>query len=264
VDRVLELPARGEREPGRAETREAQRDLPGVERRVAVLDALLGVEADAGGEVLARFAPHRLEDLGGQAHPVLQRAAVLVLARVARREERREGVGVRHVQLDTVVPGPARARRRLGVEPRDRRDLFPGEIADLLSPSRPGDLEEVDDLRDDLHGASGARALDRLAQDGEPREEPVVADPQQRSRAGLVHRHRFEDDQPRLSPGKAHVALGDVAVDHAVLARETRDHGGQHDPVRQAHPADRERLEELHARSTSRAMTFFWTSEAPS
>jgi len=47
---------------------------------LAVLDALLGVEPDAEGEVLAGGAADRRDHLGGEAHPALERAAVRVAA----------------------------------------------------------------------------------------------------------------------------------------------------------------------------------------
>jgi len=125
----------------------------------------LGVEADAEREIVADLPPDRGDDLGGEAHPVLEGAPVPVGARVPERQERRERVGVGHVKLDAVEPGAARAPRRRPRRTLDGPDLLGAEIGDLLPPARARDLEEVDDLRDDLGGAG---VVDRFPRSSRP------------------------------------------------------------------------------------------------
>ena len=67
---------------------------------------------------------HRVEDLEREAHAVLERAAVLVGAQVGeRREEAREQVAVRHVQLEQVEAGLVGAARGARTKSRDHRSM---------------------------------------------------------------------------------------------------------------------------------------------
>src|SRR5690606_2706571 len=90
--------------------RELHGDRPRVEHGVAVPDALVADEADAHHEVVSYALADAADNAKRQAETVRERAAVGVLARVQAREERRERVRVRHVELDPVEAAFARAR----------------------------------------------------------------------------------------------------------------------------------------------------------
>jgi hypothetical protein len=106
----------------------------------------------------------------------------------------------------------------------------------------------MNDLRHDL----GIRHVVNAAHEvGEPGHIGVIADTQERARFHVVDRHRFDHDQPDSTFRVAEVAVGDGFVDEAVFARQPRDHGRDHDPVRQNHPFDVERFEQLHLRCSA-------------
>jgi hypothetical protein len=208
--------------------------------------------------------PHALDHPHGQPQAILERATVRVAARVQAREERRHGVRVRHVELDPVEPALARPHRRLTVRLDDGVDVVGREHVDRLPPAGARDLEEVDDLRDD---PPWTRVVASLAEVGQAGLELVGRDAKERSALGLVHRHRLEDDHAGAPLGEPRVPAADVVVDHAVLARQARDHGRQDDAVGQRHRADGERREEqAHLGVSTRAppMMSFWISVVPS
>jgi hypothetical protein len=208
-------------------------------------------------------APHRLEHLARQPRPVLERPPVRIAPAVEAREEARERVGVGHVELDPVEaarPGPHRGLR---VVARDAGDVVEREHIDRLPVAAPRDLQEMDDLGDHL---ARRRAVHPRGQIGEPGHERVRRDAQERAAARRVHGHRLDDDQAWLAAREAHVAIPDVVVDDAVLAREARDHGRQHDAVRQRQGADAQGREERHAPSLTSAAPMMrrWISLVPS
>ena len=107
------------------------------------------------------------DDAERQAEPVLERgAAVLVLARVHPREERRQRVRVRHVELDAVEAALARAQGGAAIRVDDAVELLEREHVHGLTPAGAGDLQEVDDLRDDLAGPGVVTALGEIGEAG--------------------------------------------------------------------------------------------------
>jgi hypothetical protein len=261
--RVLELAARAERDVVDPRARQTDGDRHGVDDRVTVADALLAEEAHADREVRPHALADPLDHAHRQAQAVLEGSAVGVPSRVEPRQERRQRVRVRHVQLDPVEAALASAHRGLAVRVDDPLDVVRRQHVDRLPPARARDLEEVDDLRDH---AAGAGVVAPLAEIGQTRLELVGADAKERSALGLVHGHRLEDDHARAAPGEPHVALADVVVDDAVLARQARDHRREDDAVGQRHRADGQGGEEqAHVPSTSAPpMTSLWISLVPS
>ena len=202
-----------------------------------------------------------------EAEAIGERAAVVVLARVEPREERRERVRVRHVELDAVEAALTSAHGGGAVGVDDRVDLLEREHVDGLAPAGARDLEEVDDLRDDL---ARARVVDARAEVGEARLELVRRDPEERAALRAVHGHRLDDDEPDAAAREADVPRADVVVDEPVLAGETRHHRRQDEPVRQDDVAYREGLEEHAHRHhlgwavSAPPMMSFWISVVPS
>ena len=193
------------------------------------------------GEVVADRRAHALDHAHGETEAVLERPAVRVAPRIQAREERRQRVRVRHVELDAVEPARARPHGRGAVGIDDVVDVLRAEHVDRLPPAAPRDLQEVDDLRDHL---PRPRVVAQLRELGEPRHELVRRDAQERPALRLMHRHRLDDDEPRAPLRVAHVTRADVVVDDAVLARQARHHRRQDDAVRQRHRAERERGEQ--------------------
>ena len=108
---------------------------------------------------------HRVEHLEREAHAVLERAAVLVGAPVReRREEARQQVAVRHVQLEQVEAGPLGAARRRA---RSRRARGPCRARSIARGDRA--------VRRDTAAAT-ARAIGQL-----PSRERRVALPRERA-----------------------------------------------------------------------------------
>ncbi len=244
VDRVLELAADRERDVVHAHLRHPERDELGLLHRVAVLDRLLGQEADAHREVGAHRLAHPGHHPAEEPEPALEGAAgVLVAAVVVAREERGQRVGVGRVELHPVVAGLARPRRRVAELLDDAIDVVRRERVDGLAPARARHLHEMDDLRDDLRIRGVVHALHELAMPGD---EAVLRDAYERPRLGAVDGHRFDDDEPHVTLGVADVAVDDVVVDDAVLAREPGHHRGHHHPVGEHHAVDAVGLEKLH------------------
>src|SRR5689334_19813320 len=97
----------------------------------------------------------------------------------------------------------------------------------------------------------------------------VARQPQQGTRFAVMDGGRLHHDQSDMALGVTDVSIAHGLVDEAVLARETRHHGGHHHAIRQHEPVDRERLEQPHVfapgpASTWLAITSFWTSLVPS
>ena len=95
----------------------------GLEVVDAPLDELVAGDADADGEPGADLGPDGVQDLAGEADPVLEGAAVVVVADVGgRRHERAEQVAVGRVEFDAVEAAllrPVERPRRSGHEVGD-------------------------------------------------------------------------------------------------------------------------------------------------
>ncbi len=178
-----------------------------------------------------------------QAQPSFQRSAVIVAPRVHARDEGGERIGVRGVQFGAVESRFARARHRVAELLDDLVDVGEREHVDGLPPAGLCDFEKMNDLRHDLGIGAVVNAAHEV---GQPRDIGILADAQQRAGLRVVDRHRLDHDQPHPAFRVADVAVGDRLVDETVLARQPCDHGRNHDPVRQNHPLDVERLEQFH------------------
>jgi hypothetical protein len=58
-----------------------------------------------------------------------------------------------------------------------------------------------------------------------------------------MNRHGFDDDEAGSALSVAYITIGNVLVDEAVLAGQTRHHCRHHDPIGNQHPADIESFE---------------------
>ena len=255
--------------------------------RLRGLDRVLDVEragdevgqadAHADDPVVPGAAPHLLDHLAGEAEPVLERAAVLVLALVVeRRQELVQQVAVRDVHLGAVEAA------------------FTGELGRVSPP--------VHDLADvlELHGLRGLAVRGRLHGRGAPEDavvvgrvargvEAEVVELGEDDRAVLVHRAgeppvglerlgaigpgdareaggrgRMDDAVARdQEPGAALRScglVGDVAVRVDGVVGEELDVGRLHDPVADGDVPDLQRAEEVrigaHARESTTAPEF--------
>ncbi len=238
-----------------------------IRERVAVLDRLLCQEPHADRKIGAHPLAHARHDAAEKAQPPFERAPVVeIAARIVPGEERGERIGVRGMQLDAVVSGFPRPRRRRAELLDDGVDVLEAQAVDLLPPARARHLHEVDDLRQDL-GARGV--VDAPHEVAVARDVVVTREPQQRARFAVVDGGRLHDDEPDMALGVTDIAVAHGLVDEAVFARKPRHHGGHHHAIGEREPVDRERLEEPHgsapvAASTWPAITSFWISLVPS
>ena len=91
-------------------------DVQAVVLGEPLLDELVPRHAHAQDEIRPHLAPHLAQDLEREAHAVLQRAAVAILAPVgARREELERQVAAREQELDPVEPALPAAPGTLAV-----------------------------------------------------------------------------------------------------------------------------------------------------
>ena len=221
------------------------------------------VERDAQGD--SHRVANGVADLGdrlaGEARPVLEAAAVLVVAHVGRAAQKvleyPEAVGA--VEADQIEPGRLGAPRRVGEPAAQVADLPLRKGAGLHRIVGEGDdgarrhgaghlpgveIRPVDSRIGELDAREGAVFLDAFGHPGEHRDVPVVPQPQfdeRRDLRGVVHLALLgEDNAPaalRLDPahgrGRRRVAVSPaIAVRHLI------------EPVLRRDRTDRQRLEQ--------------------
>jgi len=174
------LPPRGQRQEIHSGAREGDAECGRVVERRSAVDAVLRKEAAADDVVGADLGAHALEDLERQAHAVFARAAVTVVARVQRRQERRHRVGVRVVQLDAVESRFARPAggggEQAGQHARQFADVRQLRIGDALACAHAQRLQlaRVEYFGEPLRGQREQRVAHlRFRGIGEPERAPV-------------------------------------------------------------------------------------------
>ena len=224
----------------------------------ATLDPVRAGDAEADGIARRHHGPHRIEHREREAHPVLQRAAIFVLALVReRREELVHQIAMSAMQLDRgeaepygpagrvregldqardVIVGEGARRPRVGLEAdlRGRFDrpaaLIEAELAAALPGLRDGGLAAgMGELDRDRHVRPAARCIQSLAERGfgfiRPESEIERADP-----AIRLDGRRFDDQEAGAGQGEMSEMDG-VPVGGAAFLRRILAHRGDDDPV---------------------------------
>ena len=135
--------------------------------------------------------------------------------------------------------GPARRVEAVAVVVGDSQEL--GEKAVAAGP--PPDRQEVDDL-DQQPGPPAARPGNGLHQGLEARDEPVVADAQQRAARNVAYPRRLDHDRAGASPGETLVPAQHLGRDDPVPGRPPRHHRGNPGSALKPERADFDRLEQ--------------------
>ena len=142
------------------------------------------------------------------------------------------------------------ADRRVG-EPRERRAVAVGEREEAPEEFVGGRAslhrQEVDDL-DEQPGCAAARAPDRLDELPEPRQEPIVADAEQRPARDVPHPGGLDHDRARPTPREALVPAQHRGRHHAVVRGAPGHHGRHPGALRQRHGPERDGAEQARRR----------------
>jgi hypothetical protein len=213
---------------------------------------LADVEPDADRHRRADDVADRLQDLGREATPVLERAAVSVGSVVRiRRQEPLVQVVVVEVQLESVGAAEHRQPSRLGILPDELGDVGVGhdvrdQVDDRGAQARGGGVRHTP-LVDALHADRRAERVAGIGEGLDPLDEERQAEEAGRGRTdagGVEAGDEVVADVggQRGDPGDARAGalleVGDVARCLVVGAVDIADRGGvrrQHDAVAQPH-----------------------------
>ena len=225
-------------------------------------DEIRQADAHADDPVRSRAAPHLVDHLAGEPQPVVEGAAVLVLALVVeRREELVEEVAVRDVHLRPVEAAFARQLRRPAPPVDDLADVLVLHRLRRLAVRRrldrgrpPEDTEvvrrvarrvepEVVQLRED-HRAVLVDGVRQPSVRFERAGSVGPGDARETGGRGRVDDPVAGDQQPRPSLG-ARRLVGDVPVGVDRVVRPELHVSGLHDPVPHRHAADLQRAEQM-------------------
>ena len=242
-------------EPGRLER--LGHAQPVVEA-VAEGRVLVEADADAQGNARAHRLAERLEDLDGQPHPLLERAAIRVgaLVEVGRGEAAQQPV-VGDLDLDPVEPRGHHVAAGCREPVDGRADVAQVHGARRVAARRLGHLggrpEHLGRLAErgvprvgDLADHARALAMD-LVHDAPVRLDPGLLpgpDVVGRHHALGHHRHVPVHDEPGTAQRPLHVVGPQRLVGHAVVGHDGRVVGLEHDPVAQRHVRELERGEQ--------------------
>jgi hypothetical protein len=238
---------------------QAAGDLDAFRAREADVPVLISHQAHADDEARIGRGANGGEHLADEAQPVVQAAAIFVVALVGRRRPELVGQVAVGVELDPVQPGRRHPRRGRGVIRNDARDvpvfqrLGERTMRRLahrrrrqhrqpvgLVPRRPP--PEMGDL--DHHRRAMRVAVVRQA--AQPRHDLVLVGEQvaeHRRRVGRDHRRARGHRQRDAALGLFHVVQPVAVLRHAVLA-VVRLVRGAHQPVAQRQVAELERLQQ--------------------
>src|ERR1043165_8664606 len=114
--------------------------------------------------------------------------------------------------------------------------------------------KEIDDLNKQQR-FTAARFLHRVDQLPQPRNEPIVADPQQWTTRNVAHARRFNDEHARTSFSKAAIPIEVLLRHKAVFGRTPRHHRG--------HPRAAPRFERTDLHRTKQSRTCRFVSRRP-
>ena len=141
---------------------------------------------------------------------------------VARAQDRAKLiVGERGEPRSNLSIGRFRHAERAAMIRRDRQK----SLEKLPRIGTPAHRQKIDELNEEARLA-GARAPHRLDQTGQPRDEPIIADAQQRPARHLPDARGLDHDGARPASGEALVPVEHLRSDQPVLGGPPRDHGG--------------------------------------
>jgi hypothetical protein len=122
-----------------------------------------------------------------------------------------------------------------GVLPDNQAQIFRLEVFDFLPPSAPRELQEVHDLNSNLR--LGVPTTDGVDHSLQSVDETIIADAHVVTAARGQHDSGFDDKRTGTSFCFALISLGESVRDESVFRRETRSHGGAHNPVGERYSA---------------------------
>lgn len=200
----------------------------------------------------AREDLRELADVGEMHVPDALAVAVVERLELAVGQHGLERLAVRR-QQELAHRGLGRLAPALVVEPEG--ELAAQGIGDLevaaekrfaLGP--PAHREEVEHLDEEARPAA-ARLAHGLDEAPEPRDEPVIADPQERPARDVADAGRLDDEDARLARGEARVPVEDLGRDEAVVGGAPGDHRRHPGAVLgDEAPAERDRREPARPR----------------
>ena len=143
-------------------------------------------------------------------------ATITVPAAVAAREKRRQGIGVRRVQFDTVIAGFPRAQRSQAKIMNDALNVSDFQRLNGLPPAGARDFHKMNNLRHDLGSGGVVHPLGQFPMAGD---ENVVGQAQQWPGFCTMDRGCFHHDQADTASGITYITVNDVNLNHAILTR---------------------------------------------